>query len=94
MTASTGDLWQAFNGLSSTPFNPLYLSPGACGNITLTVMPTSPAGTHVSGTLYVDDFVLGSFLNPSTVFIPSNFGLGILPSGDQLLAIPYAYNVS
>ena len=81
MTSSTGDMWTAFNGLSAT-FAPVYLAPGASATITVTVAPTGPPGTHVSGTLFVDDYTLG------TAFIN-----GFVES-DELAAIPYSYTVS
>ncbi|MGD0691354.1 MAG: S8 family serine peptidase [Acidimicrobiales bacterium] len=81
MTSSTGDMWTAFNGLSAT-FAPVYLAPGASATITVTVAPTGPPGTHVSGTLFVDDYTLG------TAFING------LVESDELAAIPYSYTVS
>ena len=50
--------------------------------ITVTVAPTGPPGTHVSGTLFVDDYTLG------TAFING------LVESDVLAAIPYSYTVS
>ena len=99
VTSSTGDFWEETNLVTSSSLSPLYLTPHgsgsmACGKITVTIKPTAAPGTVVSGTLYLNDFVLGSSINPSTTFIPSNFGLGIIPGGDQLLAIPYEYKVS
>jgi hypothetical protein len=85
VTSSTGDMWSAFNGLlnqSPLDFSPLYLAPGASGTITVSVTPTANPGTHVSGTLFVDDYTLGTaFLN------------GLYES-DELAAIPYSYTVS
>jgi hypothetical protein len=81
-TSSTGDMWSAFNGLSTTPFAPVYVAPGASATITVSVTPTGPPGTRVSGTLYVDDYTLGTpFVN------------GLIES-DELAAIPYNYSVS
>ncbi len=81
MTSSTGDMWSAFNGLSSG-FSPIYLAPGASATITVTITPSGPAGTTVSGTLYVDDYTLG------TEFFDGPVG------SDELAAIPYSYTVS
>jgi hypothetical protein len=81
MTSSTGDMWSAFNGLSKG-FSPTYLAPGASATITVTVAPTGPPGTRVSGTLYVDDYELGTeFVNGPV-------------ESDELAAIPYSYTVS
>ncbi len=81
MTSSTGDLWSELNGLSSG-FSPAYVAPGATATITVTVASTGTPGTHVTGTLYVDDYVLG------TVFFDGPV------SSDQLAAIPYSYTVT
>jgi hypothetical protein len=82
MTSPTGDLWSSENGLSSG-FKPLYLAPGDSTTITVTVSPTGPPGTQVSGTLFVDDFDL------STEYV----GAGVFNS-DELAAIPYSYTIS
>jgi hypothetical protein len=81
MTSSTGDMWSQINGLSSG-FSPISLAPGASATIAVTVTPSGPAGMVVSGTLYVDDYALGSefFDGPVT--------------SDELAAIPYSYTVS
>jgi hypothetical protein len=85
MTSNTGDLWSSFNGLlgqSPADFNPVWVAPGASTTIAVSVSPTGPPGTHVSGTLYVDDFTLGA-----------QFNSGLYES-DELAAIPYSYNIS
>jgi hypothetical protein len=81
MTSSTGDLWSALNGLSSG-FTPLYVAPGASATITVNVTPSGPPGTQVSGTLYVDDYQLGTAFFDGPV------------ASDELAAIPYGYAVS
>jgi len=81
VTSSTGDYWSAANGLSNS-IVPTYVAPGASTTITVTVTPTGPPGTRVSGTLYVDDYSLGSVSGYS------------LPNADELAAIPYSYAVS
>jgi hypothetical protein len=92
--SSTGDMWESV-GLDTpaqSTGTPLYLTPAGsgstnCGDITVTIKPTAAVGTVVSGTLYLDDSVLGSTLSSSAT-------LGqILPNGDQMLAIPYKYKV-
>jgi hypothetical protein len=80
VTSSTGDLWAAVDaGLGG--FDPTYLNPGQSATIAVTVAPTGPPGSKVSGTLYVDDYSLAS----------SWFDL---PNGDELAAIPYSYTVA
>jgi hypothetical protein len=81
ITSSTGDMWSALNGLSKG-FSPTYLAPGGSTTITVTVTPTDPPGTMVSGTLYVDDYSLAGTFS----FDP--------PNADELAAIPYSYTVS
>jgi Subtilase family len=79
ITAASGDFWQqAVN--PSASFSPLVLSPGQTGTINVTITPAGPAGTVVSGDLYVDDFV-GD--------IPP-YGQ---EAGDELAAIPYTYTI-
>jgi hypothetical protein len=81
MTSSTGDMWSAFNGLSSG-FSPVYLAPGASTTITVSVNASGAPGTKVQGTLFVDDYALGTpFIN------------GLVES-DELAAIPYSYSIS
>ena len=79
VATSTDDFWQLGFGAS----NFLYLLPGESGDISVSITPppTASAGTVVTGTLYVDDYVLASlFAAP-------------LPDGDELAAIPYSYTV-
>lgn len=93
VTSSTSDLWPDFTLDTTAPgtFNPLYLASEACG----TIKPTATVGITVTGVMYIDDFVLGSNINPSTTFVPGNaFGFGIFPSGDQVIGIPYQYKVT
>jgi hypothetical protein len=80
VTSSTGDMWSAFNGLSST-FDPVYLSPGQSATITVTITPTGNVGSNVSGTLYVSDLTLGQFIGAAD------------SNGDDIAAIPYSYTV-
>jgi len=81
MTSSTGDMWSKVNGLSSG-FSPTYLAPGVSATIAVIVAPTGSPGARVSGTLYVDDYALGTeFVNGPV-------------ESDELAAIPYSYTVS
>jgi hypothetical protein len=93
VTSSTGDFWKLVTLITKSSFHPIFLTPGTarsdCGKITVTITPSAGPGTVVSGTLYLDDFVLASSFNPSSVPIPST----IFPMADQVLAIPYKYKV-
>jgi hypothetical protein len=73
------DLWQV--GLKFSRF--YYLAPGQSAEIGITVTPTAPVGTVVSGTIYVDDFTLESFVGTK----------GVLPDADEVAALPYTYTV-
>ncbi|MGP8207829.1 MAG: S8 family serine peptidase [Acidimicrobiales bacterium] len=73
------DLWRV--GLKFSRF--YYLAPGQSAEIGVTITPTAPVGTVISGTLYVDDFTLESF----------NGTKGVLPDADEVAALPYTYTV-
>ena len=81
MTSSTGDMWSKFNGLSKG-FKPTYVAPGQSATITVTVAPTGPPGSTVTGTLYVDDYTLANTFDFD------------LQNADELAAIPYGYTIS
>jgi hypothetical protein len=82
VTSSTGDLWSAFNGVTSG-FTPVYVPAGGSATITVQITPNGTAGSTQSGTLYVDDVTLAG-LN----------GVFDLPNGDEVAAIPYSYRIS
>ena len=82
VASSTGDMWSFFNGLSSS-FAPVYVPSGDSATITIAITPTAKVGAKVSGTLFVDDYTIASFVTGTD-----------LPNGDQLAAIPYSYTVS
>jgi hypothetical protein len=79
---STGDLWETTSGLT-TNFSPVYLNPGESATIPLTITPTATPGTHVSGSIDVDDAFQ---VNLATFFTFS--------SGDELASLPFSYTVS
>jgi len=62
---------------ATASYNLLVVNPGQTRTINLTVKPTAPSGTVVSGILYIDDFV------DSLQFL----------SGSQLEALPYSYKI-
>ncbi|HEX3873141.1 MAG TPA: S8 family serine peptidase [Solirubrobacteraceae bacterium] len=79
--SSTGDFWTAINGLTPD-FSPVYVAPGATGQITVALTPTAAPGTHVSGTLYVNDYALASTFDAAN------------NDGDEVAALPYNYIVA
>ena len=79
VTSDTGDIWLATLNPAAT-FSPVVLNPGQSGTIDVTITPSGAAGTVVSGTLYVDDFVSS---------VPPYGQI----SGDELAAFPYKYTI-
>ena len=59
MTSSTGDLWSELNGLSERLFARRTWRRGRRPPSRSRVASTGTPGTHVAGTLYVDDYVTG-----------------------------------
>jgi hypothetical protein len=56
VTSDTGDINLAvINPAASV--SPVVINPGATGTINVTITPSGASGTHVSGTLYVDDLM-------------------------------------
>ena len=68
VSSQTGDLWSASTDPSQLDgFSPVIVGPGQTGTIPVTITPTGPSGTHVSGTLYIDDtneFAFQGFFEP------------------------------
>jgi hypothetical protein len=79
VTSPTGDLWLESLDPAST-FSPFVLQPGQSATVPVTITPSGPSGTQVSGHIYVDTFL-------------SNVPPYVQGSGDELAAIPYAYTV-
>ena len=63
------------------PFGAIIVPPGQSGTIPVTITPSGPAGTVVTGTLYVDDMSLVDF---------EQFPV---PNGNEVVALPYAYTI-
>jgi hypothetical protein len=80
VSSSTGDLWGYFAGVSGPP-NPQYVPTGDSATITVTIDVSGKAGSTVSGTMYVDDYTLGSSVNVEDT------------DGDVLAGIPFSYKV-
>ena len=79
MRTNSDDLWQV--GFSFSKF--YYVQPDQIAEIKVTIKPTAPVGTKVSGTLYVDAFTLYSFANIQALW----------PDADVVAALPYSYTV-
>ena len=79
VTSTTGDLMlTAVN--PATTAKPVIIDPGASATVDVTITPSGASGTHVNGTLYVDDAV--------TNVPPSGQS-----TGDELAGLPYAYTI-
>ena len=82
VTSPTGDLWTAATKPAALQsLSPVIVGPGQTKTIPVTITPTGASGTHVSGTLYVDDYsdaLLAEFYEPT---------------GSQVAAIPYSYTI-
>jgi len=79
VTTDVGDLWLDSINIT-TPFAGRTIDPGKSGVIDVKIKPAGKPGTVVRGILYVDDAVLA---------VPP-YGQ---TTGDELVAIPYAYTI-
>jgi hypothetical protein len=77
MTSDTGDLELAALNPATT-FSPVVINPGQSATVNVTITPSGPSGSVVSGTLYVDDFLTN---------VPAYGQQG----ADEMGAIPYTY---
>jgi hypothetical protein len=75
VTSSTGDRWLG-TIQNQPPFSPLVLAPGQTGTIPVTITPTAPKGTRVSGVLYVDDFTEFNNTGDELKAIPYTYTVG------------------
>ena len=82
VTPDSGDLWSVANGLTKT-FKPVDVLPGHIVTIRITVVPTAPVGTTVSGVINLDDVFQANLL----IGVPDS-------GGDELASLPYSYKVS
>jgi Subtilase family len=82
VTAPTGDFWQVATNPSAA-FSPVEINPGSTATVNVTITPSGAAGTIVSGSLYVDDFLSST---PPPAY-------GQPDTGDELAALPYEYTV-
>jgi hypothetical protein len=82
--AGTGDLWLGSTNPAAT-FAPYVAQPGQSVSIPVTITPEGKAGTVVSGTLYVADSSMFSY-------VPLG-GSGGVPMGSDVAALPYSYTI-
>lgn len=82
VSSQTGDLWSASTDPSQlTGFSPVVVGPGQTGTIPVTITPSAPSGSRVSGTLYID--------NANQLGFQGYYGF----DGNDVAAIPYSYTV-
>ena len=79
VTSATGDIELAATNPATT-FSPITINPGQTATINVTITPSAPSGTTVSGKLYVDDFLTS---------VPP-FGQ---EASDELVGLSYTYTV-
>jgi Subtilase family len=82
VTSATGDLWElSVNSSPATTFAPVEVDPGKTVTIDVTITPSAPLGSVVSGTLYIDDYnwITQPYLNTNA---------------NELAAFPYEYTVA
>ncbi len=82
VTTTQGDFWLASTGGQAVlgSFAPLTINPGETRVIHVTITPTGPSGTVVSGDLYVNTYVDA---------VPPY----LVTSGDEVAAVPYTYTI-
>lgn len=86
ITSTAGDLWLESTDLTA-PLDAVVAQPGQTVTIPVTITPSGPAGSTVTGTLYVDD------LSPSDENVTQNSQSGITPGGSDVSALPYEYTI-
>jgi hypothetical protein len=79
VTSAVGDFWQAAVNPAAA-FGLFVIQPGQTGTINVTITPAGASGTAVAGHLYVDVF-------------DGSVAPGGQESGDELVALPYAYTI-
>jgi hypothetical protein len=86
VTTAAGDLWLESVDAGAT-VHPIVVDPGQSVTIPVTITPSGPAGTTVSGTLYLDD---ASLIDGAVTF---NDLSGVFPEGSDVAAFPYQYTI-
>lgn len=88
VSSPTGDLESdsANPATSLDSFAPITVGPGQTGTIPVTITPSGASGTHVTGTLYVDDTAYFEFGSIQDAVV--NY-----PQADEVAALPYQYTI-
>ena len=80
ITSDTGDMWLTSVDPTAT-FTTDSVNPGQTKVIDVTITPSGPSGTVVSGNLYVDDAQ------------QVQFDSVLVPNANQVAALPYEYTI-
>ncbi len=86
VTSGTGDIWLG-SVQPGAGVNPVVVMPGQTVTIPVTITPSGPAGSTVSGTLYLSDASL------ITGAASTNGFPGLSPQGSDVAAFPYTYKI-
>ena len=81
VSSNTGDLWQMSIGGPFT-VSSVVVQPGHSATIPVIISPTGPAGSSVSGVIYLDDDSLYSLYG------------GLAPNANTVAAFPYTYTIA
>jgi hypothetical protein len=81
VTSSTGDRWLASINSAGPAVEPLSVAPDASGLISVSFTPSAstPAGTVVSGTLYLDDYFNDTQSGDQLAAVPYTYTVGTAP---------------
>ena len=73
--STTGDWWRVFIDANAPNFDPLQLSPGQSGTITVTFAPQGAKNEKVNGVLYVDDFSFRTLAGNEQMAFPYGYNI-------------------
>jgi hypothetical protein len=90
VTSTASDLW-ATSVTPATSFTLVTVNPGQTVHIPVTITPTGKPGTVVSGTAYVDQFVVTTTAETNAVNFTDT--ANDEPNADELVALPYRYRI-
>ncbi|UWE10319.1 S8 family serine peptidase [Actinacidiphila bryophytorum] len=76
VTSSTGDPWLAAVSTAPAAVSPLSLNAGSTGTITVTITPSAPKGTVVSGRLYVHELNPVAGTGNELIALPYTYTVG------------------
>ncbi|MGA8016246.1 MAG: S8 family serine peptidase [Candidatus Dormiibacterota bacterium] len=75
VSTSAGNLWGDLE-LGTSTYDPLVLNPGQSGTISVTITPTDPVGTQVSGFLSLETFNFNTLSSDQLVSFPYAYTVG------------------